>query len=99
MASSAARPRLAASAWRWASGVLVAGQRGLRHERPDPGVVGRVVEDDQLLVEHGQLLAGPHQPAVDVAERPFDEGSAHAGNSTHTSRDPDRRRRTPVRYV
>jgi hypothetical protein len=35
-----------------------------------------------LFVEDGELLAGADEPVVDVAERPFDEGSAHRTNST-----------------
>ena len=55
------------------AGVFMAGQRCLGDERPDPGVVGIVGEDQELLVENGELLAGPDQPVMDVAERPFDD--------------------------
>ncbi len=55
------------------AGVFVAGQGGLGDEGTDPGVVGVVGEDEELLVEDGELLAGPDQPVVDVAERPFDQ--------------------------
>lgn len=59
--------------------VFVPGQRGLGDERPDAGIVGRVREDENLLVEHGQLLTAADEPVVDIAERSFDEGPAHRG--------------------
>ncbi len=59
-------------------GVVVPGQGRLRHERTDAGIVGRVVEHHQLLVEHRQLLAHPHEASVDVPQGPFDQGAAHA---------------------
>jgi hypothetical protein len=55
------------------AGVFVTGQRCLGDERPDAGVVGVVGEDEELLVENSELLAGADQPVVDVAERPFDD--------------------------
>ena len=58
-----------ASAWRARLAVLLLGQRRLRHQRPEPGVVGLVGQVGQLLVGHGQLAAGSRSRSVTSVSR------------------------------
>lgn len=67
--------------------VLLLGQRGLRHERPQTGFVG-------LLGEVGELLLGDGDVALDrlaavghVSQTPFDQGAAHERSLRSTAAD------------
>lgn len=61
--------------------VLAVGERRLRDERAQPGVVGRLGEVRQLLVGHGQILPELAQAAGHLREAPFDDGLGHRGES------------------
>ena len=80
--STSARWRCMASAWRWASLVLPVGERRLRHQRPQPGVVGGLGEVAELLVGHGELLAQLLEARADLGEAAFDQGPGHRRQCT-----------------
>src|SRR5271163_2930291 len=61
--------------------VLLAGERGLRDEGPHARLVGRLLDNRQLLIEHGQLLPRPDQPGVDVSDPPLQEDAMHGASS------------------
>ncbi len=61
--------------------VLLRRQRRLRHQGPHAGLVGRLLDDGQLLVEHGQLLPRPDEPGVDVSDPPFQQDAMHGASS------------------
>src|ERR1700716_2670056 len=52
---------------------LTVGKGRLRHEVPDTGLVRRLRQRRQLLVDNGQLLADSLQPGVDLDEATLDE--------------------------
>ena len=62
--------------------VLPVGERRLRHERPQPGVVGGLGEVAELLVGHGELLAELLEARADLGEAAFDEGPGHRRQCT-----------------
>ena len=57
--------------------VLAVGQGGLRDQRAQPGVVGRLGEVGQLLIGHGEVVPQLAEPAGDLCEAAFDEGPGH----------------------
>lgn len=57
--------------------VLSVGQRRLGHQRPQPGIVGRLGQVGQLLLGHGQVVPELAEPAGDLREATFDEGPGH----------------------
>lgn len=44
----------------------------LRDQRPEPGIVSLVFQEDELLVGHGQLGARTLEPIGDVEEAAFE---------------------------
>ncbi len=59
---------------------LMVGERRLRHERPQPGVLGRLGEHSQLLLDDGELLASLHESSVNLGETPLDGLPLHKGS-------------------
>src|SRR5436190_18935575 len=53
--------------------VLAVGQRGLRHQRPQAGIVGLLHEDGQLLVQDSEFVAGAPQAVVDLPQPALDQ--------------------------
>ena len=56
---------------------LDVGERGLRHERPQPYVLGFLLEEAQLLVGDRELGPDPLQALADVDEAPLEERLRH----------------------
>src|SRR4051794_4413004 len=61
--------------------VLPVGQGGLRHKGSQPGLVGSFGEDGQLLVHHGELVAGAPETVMDLLQPAFDERPRHVPGS------------------
>ena len=76
-ASTSWRRAAIAAAWPLGVVVLTLGQRRLRDQRADAGVVGLVVELRQLLVDDGQLLPQGPQPLADAREPALDQPLRH----------------------
>ncbi len=68
--------------------VLPVGEWRLRHERSQPGVVGRLGQEAELLVRHRQLLAELLQARADVGEASFDQRPGHPRQCTCDGQDP-----------
>lgn len=62
--------------------VLLRRQRGLRHEGPQAGLVGRLSQLGQLVVGDGELVTQLTEACGHLREAAFDEGSGHRGKST-----------------
>jgi hypothetical protein len=62
--------------------VLPVGERGLRHERAEPGVVGRIGEVAQLLLGDGQLLTEVAEPSTHLRQAALHEGPGHGRQCT-----------------
>jgi hypothetical protein len=58
--------------------VLPLGQRRLRHQRAEPGVVRGLGQVGELLVRHRQLVAELLEARADLGEATLDEGPGHA---------------------
>lgn len=57
--------------------VLAIGERCLRHQRAQVGVVGCLGEVRELLVGHGEVVPQLAEPAGDLREAALDEGPGH----------------------
>ncbi len=57
--------------------VVLAGERRLRHQGPEPGLVGVVDQVGELLVDHRQLATHLLHAFRDVPEAAFDQGPTH----------------------
>ena len=57
--------------------VLALGQRGLRHQGPDAGVLGLAGQRGELLLGDPQVLPEPAQPTAHVAQTVLDPVPGH----------------------
>ena len=57
--------------------LVLPGERGLRHQRTQPGIVGDVVEHRQLLIGHGEILPKLGETGGDLAQPTFEERPGH----------------------
>jgi len=62
--------------------VLAVRQRGLGHQRAEPGVVRGLGERRELLVGYRQLFAELTEARTDVGEAALDEGPGHGRQRT-----------------
>ena len=75
------RPRVIASTWRCASPMLALSERRLGDERTNTGLLRRLGERRQLLLDDRELLAGALEPLGDVGQAAFDGDSRHGPGS------------------
>ena len=57
--------------------MLLLGERGLRHQRPQTGVLGLVGQLDELLLGDAEILACGLQFLADRSQATFDAGAGH----------------------
>ncbi len=57
--------------------VLALREGRLRDQRPDAGLVGRLGERGQLVIDHGQLLTSALEPLGNIHQPALDQGSGH----------------------
>ncbi len=65
---------------------LGVGERRLRHERAQPGVLGLGVEERALLVGDAELGAQPLEPIAHVDQTALEQGPGHGCESLRRSR-------------
>src|SRR4051794_35165487 len=62
--------------------MLPVGERGLRDEGPEVGVVGVVTQMDELLVDDPELLSQRAQAVADLCQTTLDQGPVHEADHT-----------------
>jgi len=62
--------------------VLAIGQRRLRHQRPQAGIIRGLGQVAELLVGHGQLVSELLEARADLGEAAFDQGPGHRAQCT-----------------